>query len=64
MIKNCRTVTLWCNSRNDKQMVESTVAENLILVAVVVEVLLYVHRNRRLIRDGSPGRPPRLSHSS
>ena len=27
-------------------------------VAVVVEVLLYVHRNRRLIRDGSPGRPP------
>ena len=27
-------------------------------------VLLYVHRNRRLIRDGSPGRPPRLSHSS
>ena len=31
---------------------------------VVAEVLLYVHRNRRLIRDGSPGRPPRLSHSS
>ena len=30
----------------------------------LVEVLLYVHRNRRLIRDGSPGRPPRLSHSS
>ena len=31
----------------------------------VVEVLLYVHRNRRLIiRDGSPGRPPRLSHST
>ena len=28
------------------------------------EVLLYVHRNRRLIRDGSPGRPPPLSHSS
>ena len=25
-----------------------------------VEVLLYVHRNRRLFRDGSPGRPPRL----
>ena len=23
-----------------------------------------VHRNRRLIRDGSPGRPPPLSHSS
>ena len=30
----------------------------------VVEVLLYVHRNRRFIMDGSPGRPPRLSHSS
>ena len=29
-----------------------------------VKALLYVHRNRRLIRDGSPGRPPRLSHSS
>ena len=27
-------------------------------------VLLYVHRNHRLIRDGSPRRPPRLSHSS
>ena len=24
-------------------------------------VLLYVHRNCRLIRDGNPGRPPRLS---
>ena len=31
---------------------------------IVVKVLLYVHRNRRFIRDGSPGRPPRLSHSS
>ena len=31
---------------------------------VEVEVLLHVHRNRRFIRDGSPGRPPRLSHSS
>ena len=29
-----------------------------------VEVLLYVHGNHRLIRDGSPGWPPRLSHSS
>ena len=25
-------------------------------------MLLYVHRNCRLIRDGSPGRPPRLLH--
>ena len=30
----------------------------------LVQVLLYVHRNRGLIRNGSPGRPPRLSHSS
>ena len=30
----------------------------------LAEVLLYVHRNRRLIRDGSPGWPPRLSHSA
>ena len=28
------------------------------------EVLLNVHRNRRFIRDGSTGYPPRLSHSS
>ena len=34
------------------------------LPRVVGWVLLYVHRNRRLIRDGSPGRPPRPSHSS
>ena len=27
-------------------------------------VLLYIHRNRRLITDGNPGRPLRLSHSS
>ena len=30
----------------------------------LAEVSLYIHRNRRLIRDGSPGQPPRLSHSS
>ena len=30
----------------------------------VVEVLLYVHRNRRLIRDESPEQPLRLLHSS
>ena len=29
-----------------------------------VEVLLYVHRKRRFIRNGEPGRPPRLSHTS
>ena len=26
-------------------------------------VLLYVHRNRKAYQDGSPERPPRLSHS-
>ena len=31
---------------------------------LLVEVLLYIHRNRRFIRDGSAGCPPRLSHSS
>ena len=31
---------------------------------IEVEGLLYVHRNRMLIRDESPGRPPRLSHTS
>ena len=31
---------------------------------LLVEVLLCVNRNRRFTRDGSPGRPPRLSHSS
>ena len=35
---------------------------NIVVLALVqVEVLLYVHRNRRFIRDGSPGRPPRLT---
>ena len=29
--------------------------DDAVVVVVVVEVLLYVHRNRRLIRDGSPG---------
>ena len=31
---------------------------------ILVEVLLYVHKNRWFIRDGSPGRPPRFSHIS
>ena len=40
------------------------VAELALCFSRLVEVLLYVHRNRRLIRDGSPGRPPPLLHSS
>ena len=27
-------------------------------IGLLAEVLLYAHRNRRFIRDGSPGRPP------
>ena len=34
------------------------------MVSMLVEVLFYVHRNPKFIRDGSPGCPPRLSHSS
>ena len=35
------------------------------IVLVVVEVLLYVHINHRLIRNGgSPGGPPRLLHTA
>ena len=34
-----------------------------VIWSCMAEVLLYVHRNRRDIRDGSPGRPPRLSHT-
>ena len=30
-------------------------------ILLLDEVLLYVHRNRRFIRDGSAGRPPGLS---
>ena len=33
-------------------------------VRVHGSLLLYSHRNHRLIRTGSPGRPPQLSHSS
>ena len=33
------------------------------IILCLVEVSLYVRRNCRLIRDGSPGRLPQLSHS-
>ena len=39
-------------------------APELWVFTLVGWALLYVHRNCRLIRDGSPGRPLRLSHSS
>ena len=41
-----------------------SVSARCVITVLKAEVLLYVHRNRRLIRDGSPGRPPWLSHSS
>ena len=34
------------------------------VAAAAAEVLLHVHKNRRLIRDGSPGRPPRFQSRS
>ena len=37
---------------------------SLLVLFSFAEVLLYVHRNRSFIRNGSPGRPSRLSHSS
>ena len=45
--------------KNDKSYTMTSLLRH-----VVVEVLLYVHRNLMFIRDGSPARPPRLSHSS
>ena len=33
-------------------------------VKMLVEVLLYIHRNHRFSRDGSPGHPPQPSRSS
>ena len=42
----------------------NTTKQKQISILHFVDVLLYAHRNRRFIRDGSPGRPPRLSHSS
>ena len=42
----------------------TTLTHLLVRTWLVGWVLLYVHRNSRLIRDGSPGRPARLSHSS
>ena len=41
-----------------------TANRHVISPQAVGAVHIRVHRNRRLIRDGRPGRPPRLSHSS
>ena len=46
------------NHRAERLAGKATITERSVVV------LLYVHRNCRFIRDGSPGRPPRLSHSS
>ena len=56
-----RMVTL-THSRKRKQVKPGRRASN--FVVVLFWVLLYVHRNRRFIKDGSPGRPPRLTPSS
>ena len=53
-------------NRNEAQSARraDSTPEGSLFEGVFVEVLLYVHRNRRLIRDGRSGRPPRLSHIS
>ena len=73
----CTHYVLLCCSISANKVFSKTVVHSVSLegnsrlsVSVVlvcrwlVEVLLYVHRNRKFIRDGSPGSPPRLSHSS
>ena len=58
------TVGLLGTGAQDVHLEFHTAPELCICSVVVVEVLLYIQRNRRLIRDGNPGRPPRLSSSS
>ena len=53
-----------CNTHPSAARRVSLLLFFIFLSGFVVELLLYVHRNRRFIRDGSPGRPPPLSHSS
>ena len=59
-------------NQTHRQQLELLLTDDLLLqgnwgkedAAVWLSALLYVYRNRRFIRDGSPGRPPRLSHGS
>ena len=51
-------------SRRKKKMIQDVQSTPALWAGLVGWVLLYVHRNHRLIRDGGRGRPPRLSHSS
>ena len=61
----CRGLCAWRRSVSSLFVSLCCAVVFVVVVAVVdVEVLLYFHRNGRLIRDGSPGRPSRLSHSS
>ena len=62
-VTECRVICAWRRSVSSL-FVSLCCAVVVVAAVVVVEVLLYVHRNGRLSRDGSPGRPPRLSHSS
>ena len=55
---------IWLRLRSNNDDSLSTSSQSVQFRLVDDEVLLYVHRNRRFIRDGSLGRPPRLSHSS
>ena len=60
----CRRST-WRNCDQTQQLLTAQAGDPVTpVLGWSVEVLLYVHRNRGFIRDGSPERPPRLSHSS
>ena len=62
-IEFCRHPWRWRSRGNHglKLTLQSQPVSPLHSSCSLVEVLLYVHRNRRLIRAGSPGRPPRLT---
>ena len=71
----CVCVCVWCvcvgvgvivcwSSDRIRTVLITDLPEIKTLIHGLVEVLLYVHRNRMFIRDGCPGRPPRLSHTS
>ena len=56
----------WCRASCPQMSVDIIIGDKLRPMREHGSVLLYVHRNRkaRVVRTESPGRPPRLSHSS
>ena len=55
------TMMTWCLMSSD---VSWHIRDKLRPMPKHGSIILYVHGNRRLVRTDSPGRPPRLSHSS